>query len=74
VGDGSSSTDQGTEVVPHLRNVRVQANSSGVRVKSIAVLVDLVVQHTNTAPERRVAAVTIHGLLISFIGFGVFLL
>jgi hypothetical protein len=63
---------QSTQVIPDLRNVGVQADSARVRVKSIAVLVDLVVEHTNRAPEGRVAAVAVDSLLVSFVCLGVF--
>jgi hypothetical protein len=63
-----------TKVIPNLRNVRVEADGTRVRVKRVAVLVDLVVEHTNRAPEGRVATVTIDCLLVGFVGFGVLLL
>jgi hypothetical protein len=37
-------------------------------------LVDLVVEHTNRTPESRILSVTVNGLLVRFIGFGVLLL
>jgi hypothetical protein len=61
-----------SQIVPHLRDVRIQANSTRVRIQRITVLIDLVVQHTNRAPEGRVAAVAIDRLLIRFVRLGVF--
>lgn len=65
---------QGTQVIPNLRNVRVEADGAGVRIECIAVLVDLVVEHTNGAPESRVATITVHRLLVRLISLGIFLL
>ena len=65
---------QRTEIVPDLRNVRIEANSARVRVKRIAILIDLVVEDTNRTPERRVAAVTVDCLLVGFIRLGILLL
>lgn len=67
-------TYQSTQVVPDFRNVRVQSNSSRVSVESITVLVDLVVEHTNRAPEGGVLSVTVDGLLVCLICLGVLLL
>jgi hypothetical protein len=63
---------QGTQVVPNFRNVRIQADRTRVGIERIAVLVDLVVENTNRAPEGRVATVAVDGLLISFVCLGVF--
>lgn len=68
------STYQSPEIVPDLGNVRVQAYCSGVCIKCIPILIDLVIQNTNGTPECGVAAISIHGLLIGFVRFGVFLL
>ena len=65
---------QRAEIIPNLRNVGVEANGARVRVKRVAVLVDLVVEDTNRAPERRVATVTVNCLLVGFVGLGVLLL
>jgi hypothetical protein len=67
-------TYQSAEIVPDLRDVRVQANSSRVRVQGISVLVDLVIQDTNGAPKSGILPIAIHGLLIGFICFGILLL
>lgn len=65
---------QSTKVVPDLGNVRIKADSPRVRVQSVAILVDLVIQNTYAAPECRVLTVTIDCLLIGFVCFGVLLL
>lgn len=65
---------QSTKVIPDFGNVGVQANGARVRVKRIAVLVDLIVEHTNRTPECRVATIAVHGLLVGFVGLGVLLL
>jgi hypothetical protein len=70
----SLSTYQSTKVIPNLRDIWVKSNSTRIRIKSVAILVDLVVQHTNTAPKCWVSAVTVHSLLIGFVRLGVFLL
>ncbi len=67
-------TYQSAQVVPHFRDVRVQANRTGVCIKCVTVLVDLVVQDADGTPEGRVAAISVHGLLIGFVCFGEFLL
>ena len=61
-------THQCTKVVPNLGNVRVQADSAGVRIKRIAVLVYLVIKNTNRAPEGRISSIPIDCLLIGFVG------
>lgn len=63
-----------TEIIPHLGNVGVEPNGTRVGIERIAVLVDLVVEHTNAAPESRVASVAVDSLLVSLICLGVLLL
>ena len=65
---------QRTKIVPNLRNVGVEANRTRVRVKRVAVLVDLVVENTDRAPEGRVATVAVDCLLVRFVRLGVLLL
>jgi len=65
---------QRTQVIPDLGDVRVETNGTRVRVKRVAVLVNLVVENTDRAPERRVATITVHCLLVGFVGLWVFLL
>lgn len=59
---------QGTEIIPHLRNIGVEAYCTGICIKGIPILVDLVIKDTNRAPERGVAAISINGLLVGFVG------
>ncbi len=65
---------QCAQVVPDFRNVRVESYCARVRIQRVSILVDLVVQDTDGAPERWVSAVAVHSLLVSFIGFRVLLL
>lgn len=65
---------QGTQVVPHLRDVRVETNCTRIRVQRVSVLIDLVVENTDRAPKRRIATIAVDCLLICFIGFGILLL
>jgi len=64
---------QTPEVEPNLRDIGVDAYSPRVSVQGIPVLVDLEVQNTDRAPESRIAAVAVYGLLIGLVGFVVFL-
>ena len=66
-----ASTYQGAQVVPHFGNVRIQTDGFGVGVKSIAILIDLVVQDTDGTPEGGIATISIHGLLVGLEGFGI---
>lgn len=68
------ATNQSAEVIPDLRDERVQPDGSAVCIQGVSVLVDLVVQHTNGAPEGWVAAVPIYSLLICFVCLGILLL
>lgn len=74
MGNGVKQTYQSTQVVPDLGDVRIQAYSTGICIQRIAILVNLVVQDTNRAPECWIPAVAIYGLLIRLICLGVFLL
>ena len=67
-------TYQSAEIVPDFGDVRIQANCSGVCIKRIPVLVNLIVKNTNGAPERWVAPVSVDCLLICFVCFRVLLL
>jgi hypothetical protein len=58
---------QGTQIIPDLRDVWVQANRTRVSVKRIAVLVDLVIEDTNRAPEGGVATIAVDRLLVGFV-------
>lgn len=65
---------QSTEIVPNLGDVGIQSDCSGVRVQCVTVLVDLVVEHADRAPECRIATISVDCLLIGFVGFGILLL
>jgi hypothetical protein len=65
---------QSTQVVPDFGYVWIEANSTGVRVERVAVLVNLVIKNSDRAPEGWVSPVTIDSLLVRFVRFGVLLL
>ena len=65
---------EGAKVVPDLGDVGVQADGTRVSVECISVLIYLVVEHADRAPEGRVPAVTINGLLVGFVRLWVLLL
>lgn len=68
------NTYQSAQVVPDLADIGVQPDGAGVGVQRVAVLIDLVVENTNGTPEGRVPPIAVHGLLVSLIRLGVFLL
>ena len=70
----TSSTYQSAKIIPHLGYEGVEPNSSRIGIQCVPILVDLIVKHTNRAPKGRVPAVTVHGLLIGLVSFGVLLL
>lgn len=57
------------KIEPDFGDVGIDANSTRVGVKGIAELIDLVVEHANAAPERRIASVAVNGLLVGFVCF-----
>lgn len=67
-------TYQCTQVVPDLGDVRVQAYRAGICIERISVLINLVVQYANRAPESRIPPVSINSLLIGLVCLGVLLL
>jgi hypothetical protein len=67
-------TYQSPQVVPDLGDVRVQAYRSGICIKCISVLINLVVQNANRAPKCRVPSVSIDGLLIRLVRLWILLL
>jgi hypothetical protein len=67
-------TYQSSQVVPDLGDVRVQAYCAGVCIKCISVLVNLVIQNANRAPECRVPSIAIDCLLIGLVRLWVLLL
>lgn len=58
---------QTAEVVPNLADVRVESDCSRVRVQGVTILVDLVVEHPDGAPEGRITAVSVDGLLVRLV-------
>jgi hypothetical protein len=71
---GGKESYQSAEVVPDFGNVRVQSDGTRVGIQSIPVLVDLVIQDTNGAPECWVAPVTVDSLLVGLVRFRILLL
>lgn len=65
---------QGTEIIPDLGDVGIQADGARIGVQSISILIDLVVKHANRAPKRGIPPVTVDGLLVGLISLGIFLL
>ena len=65
---------QCSEIVPNFRNVRVEADGTRVRIECVTVLVDLVVQDSDGAPECWIASVTIDSLLVCLVRLGILLL
>ena len=70
----TSKTYQGAKVVPDFRDVRIEADCPGICVKCIPILVDLVVENADRAPESRIPSISIDSLLIRLISLGKFLL
>jgi hypothetical protein len=61
------------KIEPDFGDIRVDPNGARVSVQGIAELIDVVIEDANAAPERRVAPVAIHCLLVGFVGLLVFL-
>ena len=73
--DGNCGTShQGAKVVPDFGDVRIQANGARVGIQSVTVLVDLIVKDANGAPKGWIAPISIDGLLVRLIRFGILLL
>lgn len=72
--EGIVATHKSPEVIPDLRNEGVQANGPAVSIQGIPVLVDLIVQHSDGAPEGGVTPIPVDSLLICFICLWIFLL
>jgi hypothetical protein len=58
---------QGTQIIPDLGDVWVQANRTRVSIERIAVLVDLVIENTNRTPESGVTTIAVNRLLVGFV-------
>jgi len=70
----TEETHQSTKIIPDLANVRVEPNSTRVCVKRITVLINLIIEHANGAPESGIAAIPVYSLLIGLVSFGILLL
>lgn len=66
---GCLKTYQSAKVIPNLRYVWVQTDRSGIGIKRITILVDLIVKDADRAPESRITSVAIDGLLIRLVCF-----
>jgi len=64
---------EASEIEPDFRDIRVYSDRTRISVKGVTELVDLEVENANRAPKCGVAPISVHGLLIRFVGFVVFL-
>jgi len=55
------------EIEPDFGEVGVDTNGARVGVEGVVELIDVVVENTNRAPERRVLAVAVHSLLVRLV-------
>ena len=69
VDECCGQTYKGAKVVPDFRYIRIQADGSRICIKCIAILVDLIIEHSNRAPERRIPPISVDCLLVCFICF-----
>lgn len=60
---------QCAKIVPNLRDEGIQADSTRICVQSIPVLINLVVKHTDGAPEGRIATIAVDSLLVRLVCF-----
>ena len=60
---------QASQVEPDFTDVGVEADRSGVGIESVTVLVDLIVQYSDRAPEGGISTVSVDSLLICFVCF-----
>lgn len=67
-------TYKGPKIIPNFGDIGVQTDRSGVCIKRITVLIDLIIKHANRAPERRIASIPVDCLLIGLVGLGILLL
>lgn len=65
---------QCTQIVPDLRNIWVQADSPTVCIQCIAVLINLVVENTDRAPESGITPISVNSLLIRLVSLRILLL
>lgn len=64
---------EAAKVEPDFRDERVKSDRSRIRVKGIPILIDLVIEYPDRAPESGILSVSINGLLVRFVRFVVFL-
>lgn len=69
-----NKTYKSAKIIPNLRDVRVQADGTRVCIESVPILVNLVIENTDRAPEGWIATVTVDGLLVCFVRLRVLLL
>jgi hypothetical protein len=55
------------QVKPDLRNIRVDADGTGVCIKSVTKLVDLEVKNPNRTPKGGVTAIAVNRLLVGLV-------
>lgn len=55
---------ESSQVVPRLTDIRVEGDRPAVGVESVSILVNLIVQHTDTAPERGITGIAVDRLLV----------
>lgn len=65
---------QSAQVIPNLRYEWVQTNGTRIRVQGVSVLVDLIIEHANGAPEGGVTPISVDSLLIGLVCLGILLL
>jgi hypothetical protein len=59
---------QTSKIEPDFTDVGIESDRSRVGVQGVSVLVDLVIEYTDRAPEGGVAAVSVDCLLVRFVG------
>lgn len=64
---------QRTQIEPDFGDVGIDSDGTGVGIKGVTELVDVVIENTDAAPEGRVATVAIDSLLVRLVGLLVFL-
>lgn len=67
-------TYKSPKVIPNFRDIGVQTDRTGVRIKRVTVLINLVIEDANRAPESGITSISVDCLLIGLIGLGILLL
>lgn len=65
---------QSTQIIPDLRDERVEADGTRISIERISILVDLVVKHTDGTPEGGISPIAVYGLLVGFVCLRILLL